>query len=108
MKYLIGAFLTFMVLAARCQVKLTAGQRKAVEGIFKNGQNPDMNIRFTGQGDTLFAEPLWAGKTRIVLLPQSPLEFHGTGSGEGGNLKVVFKPDPSGAINEAMVNGGDQ
>ena len=108
MKYIFTVFVVLLGQVSMGQVQLTADQWKAVQGIFRDYGNPDMNIRFSARGDTLFAEPLWAGKTQIALLPKSPLEFHGTGSGEGGNLQVVFKRDSSGGINELLVNGGAQ
>lgn len=108
MKYLFTASAFFLWLMSQGQVQLSAGQWKAVEGIFKNWQNSDMNIRFEVRGDTLVARPLWAEFNPILLKPVSPLEFHSIETGERSNFKVVFNRDSTGSVNEVMVNGNDQ
>jgi hypothetical protein len=90
---------------AKPPVKLTEGQWKAVEGIFRNPQNEEMFVQFSGVRDTLHAKLLWSNGD-IPFTPESEFQFLGK-SEDGGPFRITFVKDSSGVINLVTIGGGE-
>ncbi|HEV9038671.1 MAG TPA: hypothetical protein VGQ51_18670 [Puia sp.] len=97
-------------------VRLTETQWKAVEGIYRNWQNSDMNLRFEGHGDTLFAQPLWLRndhyqplvRKEMAHTPEQLRPFEGLYQMEGRNSRLARLSERNNRlILQEIGNGGE-
>jgi hypothetical protein len=82
------------------------GQEKKwheLEGYFQSQANKDFVVQFIAQDSIVFAKLLWNGGT-AHLLPDTGLAFVSREQGENGPLRLVFRREPSGAVNQLSVS----
>jgi hypothetical protein len=82
--------------------QLSEKEWKAVEGIFQNAQNKEMNVQFSAGENVLIAKLLW-NNNEIHLTPESALIFSSSQEGNQDPITITFSKDPAGAVNTVNV-----
>jgi hypothetical protein len=109
--FIVNPFITLRISAQETQqpsvikkppAQLSENEWKAVEGIYQNAQNKDMNVQFTARENELVAKLLW-NNNEIHLRPESALIFSSNQEGNQDPINIVFSKDSTGAINKVNV-----
>lgn len=83
-------------------VQLSEAEWKAVEGVYQNPQNKEMNVQFTPKDNALVAKLLW-NNAEIKLMPENTLTFYNESALEGRPLRITFIKDSAGAVTKVTV-----
>jgi hypothetical protein len=94
---------TTKVAVAAPSVQLSETEWKSVTGYFSSPQNQDMKVEFTTADGLLVAKLLWNGSV-IHLVPSSPLTFTSKEMEHDEPIRLTFRRDASGEVNELEVD----